>query len=268
MLLVTTVHGWVKHTLKTPLYYAIDKLCLRRYDEVICVSQDLYDDCRKLGVPAERCWHVPNAIDTDEFRRREPSESAKAKLGLPAGRLLIGAVGRLSNEKAFDSLIRAVGQLVGQGCDLELRIAGEGDQQQNLEQLIGDLGLQERVKLVGFCKDTIGFYHAMDVFALTSIREGLPNVLLEAMALEVPILATNIAGIPKLVQHEATGLLIEPGSVHAIVAGLKRLINSSELRRRLATEARRSIETSFSFQKRMDRIVEIYQTALARKGWQ
>lgn len=264
MKLITTVHGWVKHTWKTPLYYAIDRFALRRYDEVICVSQDLYDECLGLGVPPEHCWHVPNAIDTEEFRRHCSVESGKAKLGLPPDRILVGAVGRLSAEKGFDLLIQAVARLLRHGHNLELWIAGEGDAEDDLATLIHELGVADRVRLLGFRSDCLELYQAMDCFALSSHREGLPNVLLEAMAVEVPILCTNVAGIPRLIRSEENGILIEPGSVEALEEGLLRLATDVDLRRRLGAAARQTIESQYSFRTRMDRIKTIYDKSTGK----
>jgi glycosyltransferase involved in cell wall biosynthesis len=264
MRLITTVHGWVKHTWKTPLYYAIDRRCLPRYDQVICVSQDLYDDCLARGVPAHKCWHVPNAIDTKEFSRHRTAEQSKQELGVPAGRLVIGAVGRLSAEKGFDNLIKAVAQLLAENFDIELWIAGEGDAQDSLRQLAVDLNIEDRVKLLGFRADTLELYHSMDLFALSSLREGLPNVLLEAMALEVPILTTRVAGVPKLVTDGDNGHIVEPGSVVELVTGLRSLLSDKERRNRLGAAGRRTIESKYSFANRMAKIKEIYDLTLGR----
>lgn len=260
--LVTTVHGWVKHTWKTPVYYGIDRFCLKRFDQVICVSQDLYDACLARGVAEHKLWHVPNAIDTEEFQRRAPSEAAKKRLGVLPSRILIGAVGRLSEEKGFDLLLRAMRKLVSEGLDVELHIAGDGGQQQKLKSLIQELYLTDRVKLLGFCSNPYAFYEAMDVFALSSLREGLPNVLLEAMAMEVPVLSTRVAGIPKLIQDGRNGLLVEPGSVDALAASLSTLVRNAQLRQRLGAAGRKTIADSFSFAQRMEKIREIYDATL------
>jgi glycosyltransferase involved in cell wall biosynthesis len=216
------------------------------------------------GVPAHKCWHVPNAIDTKEFSRHRTAEQSKQELGVPAGRLVIGAVGRLSAEKGFDNLIKAVAQLLAENFDIELWIAGEGDAQDSLRQLAVDLNIEDRVKLLGFRADTLELYHSMDLFALNSLREGLPNVLLEAMALEVPILTTRVAGVPKLVTDGDNGHIVEPGSVVELVTGLRSLLSDKERRNRLGAAGRRTIESKYSFANRMAKIKEIYDLTLGR----
>ena len=263
MKLVTTVHGWGVKTWKSPLYHWIDRVSLKWYDHVVCVSEDLHRRCLGLGIPSERCTHVPNAIDTEEFSRRETPTDAKRKLGLPPERLLIGCVARLSAEKRLDLLIQAVGELARRGHDVGLAIAGEGPERAPLEALIRAEGLSDRVTLLGFCADTIALYQAMDICALASVREGLPNLLLEGMAMSVAVVATRIAGIPKLIDDGVHGLLIEPGSLPPLVAALQLLVTDGVLRDRLAKAGRTRIEAEYSFRKRMDRIKAIYDGVLA-----
>jgi glycosyltransferase involved in cell wall biosynthesis len=264
MRLVTTLHGWVHHTGRTPLYYAVDRWCLPRYEKVLCVSSDLYDDALACGVPADRCVLLDNGIDADQYRRRKTHEEARAGFGVPPGRLVVGAVGRLSAEKGFDLLVRAVDRLLKGGLDLELWLAGAGDLRDKLQALADSLGLGDRVRLLGYRTDTVELYQAMDVFALSSLREGLPNVLLEAMALGVPVVATRIAGIPRLVHDGENGLLVEPGSEEALAGALGSLLRSQELRRRLADEARRTVESRFSFAARMAKVRRLYDRLLGR----
>ena len=224
---------------RTPLYYWIDRVCLPRYELVICVSPDLQDRCLASGVPKSRCVLIENGVDTKEYSRPSDVRAAKKKLGLNPERFLIGAVGRLSAEKGFDILIRAVDQLLRRGVDLELAIVGEGDEKSNLQNLIAELGHSEHIHLLGYWSDMPAAYGAMDVFALSSLREGLPNVLLEAMAMEVPVVATRIAGVPRLIQSEQNGLLVQPGSIQELTEGLVRLLDDAHLRVRLARLAGR-----------------------------
>ncbi len=120
------------------------------------------------------------------------------------------------------------------------------------------------MKFLGFRSDTLELYHSMDVFALSSLREGLPNVLLEAMALEVPIVTTRVAGIPKLVTHDDNGLIVEPGSVSQLVEGLRRLLSSPDQRVQLGKRGRDTIEANYSFTHRMAKIAKIYDLEMTR----
>ena len=266
MVMVTTVHGWVQHTWKTPLYYGIDKICLRRYDHVICVSQDIYEDVRRLGISEANCTYIPNGIDTDEYQRRESRESVKARLGGDPDRLVFGAVGRLSDEKGFHLLIESFDRMQRKtGANAELWIAGEGAEKDRLESLVKDLGVYDRVKLLGFRKDTLDLYHAMDAFVLSSIREGLPNVVLEAMALGVPVFSTTVAGVPNVIRDGENGLLTECGSADALDGGLEMLMTDKALRDRIGSAGRESVVESHSFALRMRRVRNVYDALLERQ---
>jgi glycosyltransferase involved in cell wall biosynthesis len=207
---------------------------------------------------------VENGVDTDEYRRKVESRQARRKLGLAPERFLIGAVGRLSAEKGFDILIHTVDQLLHRGEDLELVIVGEGAEKPRLQGLITSLGRSDRIHLLGYRSDMVSLYEAMDVYALSSLREGLPNVLLEAMAVEVPVVATRIAGVPRLIRAEENGLLVAPGSTEDLIQALTRLVRDEELRRRFRQAGRKTVETGYSFAGRMRKIQTLYDNLLAR----
>ncbi len=264
MRLVTTLHGWVKQTSRTPLYYRIDRLCLRHYERVFCVSEDLFDAARRSGVPPHKCVLLENGIDTGEYTRRLGVAGAKAALGLPECEFLLGAVGRLSPEKGFDLLLRSVKTLREAGHPVRLVIVGEGDDRPRLEALTSELGLGEFVRFPGWLSDVRSHFEAMDLFVLSSLREGLPNVVLEAMALEVPLVATRIAGIPKLIRHGVNGWLVEPGDGSGLTAGIFRLLNDSDLRSQCAAAGRATIEARYGFDVRMRRLANAYDDLLAR----
>lgn len=262
MRLVTTVHGWVEHTWKTPLYYWIDRRCLPRYERVICVSPDLYEACLACGVDRGRAVLIENAIDLDQFTRRHTPREAKELLSLAPDRPLVGAVGRLSAEKGFDRLIEAADRLMSEGLDFSLVIIGDGNERAALEAQIARLGRTDRIRLAGYAADVSRWFEAMDVFVLSSLREGLPNVVLEAMALETPLVATRIAGVPRLVSDGENGLLVEPDDVPALAAAMRRMLVDLTLASTLAAAARRTIERSYSFSVRMDKVCRVYDEML------
>jgi glycosyltransferase involved in cell wall biosynthesis len=154
--------------------------------------------------------------------------------------------------------MEAVDRLVGEGLELELWIAGEGAEREALERRRAALRRPERVRLLGFREDTVALFEAFDVFCLSSLREGLPNVVLEAMAMEVPVLATRSGGMQGFARDGEDALLCDPGSADELAVGLRRLAGDAALRRRLAQAARQRIAREHAFAQRMRKVVAVY----------
>jgi glycosyltransferase involved in cell wall biosynthesis len=266
MRLITTCHGWVERTWRTRAYYLADWLTLRQYERVVAVSSDIYAACRRLGVSAERLRLIENAIDTDEYVRGQSHAEAKRALAWPSQRAMVGAVGRLSHEKGFDILLDAVALLLNKGRDVGLAVAGDGPAREALQQRAAARGLADRVRWLGFQQDLVPLYEAMDVYALSSRREGLPNVLLEAMSLETPVVATRVAGVPRLIDDGANGLLTPIGDARALADAIARLLDDGPLRQRLAAAGRQTIVERYSFSARMAKIANLYDDLLATKA--
>jgi glycosyltransferase involved in cell wall biosynthesis len=262
MRLVTTVHGWIRNTARERLYCKVDKWCLPRYDVVLCVSEDLRDRCLAAGVPGVRCRLVENAVDTDEFARRADAAAARRRWGIAPGRSVIGAVGRLSPEKGYDLLIRSADQLRRAGHDVELLIAGTGPEESRLQALADELDLAGRVRLIGHVADPRSLYEALDLFALSSHTEGLPNVVLEAMAMGVAVVATRVAGVPRLIRDGECGVLVQPGCVEGLSAAIAGLLADPARRGRLAAAGRREVVDRYGFAARMEKVRDVYDGLL------
>ena len=262
--LVTTVHGWGVLSGRMPLYNWFDRLGLRFYRATICVSDDLRETCLRAGVPPERCRVVYNAIDTQEFHRTCCPAEAKQRLGAPSEGLLIGAVGRLSREKRFDLLIDAMCRLRQNGHAVSLWIAGDGNERQALETQIAELDCQAFVRLLGHVTDPREFYEALDLYVLSSDREGLPNVVLEAMAMGVPVVATRVAGVPMLLEDGACGMIVEPSNVEAMVNAIQQLAVDPQRRLDLVRGAYERVASQFLFSQRMLKVAAIYKEVLKR----
>jgi glycosyltransferase involved in cell wall biosynthesis len=260
--ILTTLHGYGIAAGRLSAYYQLDRWTLRRMDHVIAVSEDLYQKLIDLRIPAARRSLVYNGIDAEQFKRRASVAQAKARLGIPGERQAIGAVGRLTTVKGFDRLIRAADQLMRQGLDLELLVVGEGEERPHLQELIDRLGRADRIRLLGHRTDVPEILEALDVFALSSLDEGLPNVVLEALALEVPVAATRVGAVPRVIDDNVNGLLVAPDDVEELTRTLARLLADADLRRRLCEGGRKTAETKFSFAARMDKIRAIYDDML------
>ena len=265
MKLVTTLHGFGVLTGRMPLYNRIDKACLKFYEAIFCVSNDLHSACLADRLPPDRCHLVPNGIDTEDYRRQHSTAEAKRALGWNPNEMILGAVGRLSDEKAFDLLIRATVELRKSGKPVALVIAGEGDERAKLEALIAELNCGAYVRLLGYMADAKPLYEAFDFYVLSSLREGLPNVVLEAMAMETPVVATRVGGVATLIEQGISGILVEPNSVAELIAGITRVWDQPNLAGAIRQAARERIETHFSFAQRMAKITQVYDQLLSRK---
>jgi glycosyltransferase involved in cell wall biosynthesis len=261
---MTTLHGYVTRGGRLDYYYFADRLSLPLMDHVVSVSGDLDQHACATRVPRRRRSMIENAIDTEEYVRRQEIADAKRRLGIPQERFTVGAVGRLSSEKGFDVLIRSVHASLHQGADLELLIAGTGDEEAHLRSLVAELGLADRVRLLGHVADPRPLYEALDLFALSSYREGLPNVLLEAMAMEVPVVATRVNGVPRLVRDGENGVLVEPGSVAGMAQVIRSFVENPAFCARLAAAGRRTVIEKYSFAARMAKVRNIYDGLLGR----
>ncbi len=268
MRLTTTVHGWVDKTGRMPLYTRVDKAALRGYRRILCVSPDLVEECIAAGLRRDRLELLENAIDVQANRPADAAEraAARASLDLPEGRFVVLGVGRLNPEKAFDRLIDAVAALRSSGTDAELLIAGDGAERAALQARIDRRPEPDRFRLLGYRTDVNRLLAAADAFCLSSLREGLPNVVLEAMARGVPVAATAIAGVPRLIADGSDGLLVPPADAPALTAALTRLAADPALRRRLGDAGRSTVEARYSFAARMDRVAAVYDELLSGEG--
>ena len=263
MKLVSTVHGWGVRSNRTPFYHAVDRFSLKSYDRVICVSNQLLTECLAAGVPVGNCCEIDNAIDLTSYQSLPAKRAARVQLGINPEKPVVVAVGRLSREKAFDNLIQAFVDLLETGIDATLLIAGDGPERNALQQLIQNTGCEKSIQLAGHISDPRSVYAAADVFALSSVSEGLPNCLLEAMACGVPVVATTVGAVPTVISDEFNALLVQSGISEPLTLALNRLLSNNDLCEQLALAGQRTIEQRFSFARRMQKIAAVYDSVLS-----
>jgi glycosyltransferase involved in cell wall biosynthesis len=168
-------------------------------------------------------------------------------LGFARESFTLGAAGRLSREKGFAFLLEALAGLVTEGHDLRLVILGEGGLRQALEQQVKALGLGERVLLPGYVADAGRYLPSFDLFVLPSLTEGLPMVLLEAMSVGLPTVASRVGGIPVVLDQGRAGLLVEPRDVDSLKAGIRAIIKDpcgADQRSSVASDRVRTVYSS------------------------
>jgi starch synthase (maltosyl-transferring) len=211
------------------------------------VEDEEHPDPRKLAV-------IPNGI-------RLPAERvAPARpLGVRETSRIVGTIGRLNWKKAYGDLMRAAQQVRAARQDVEFVIVGDGPLRAQVEQQARDLGVRDHVHFLGELHDVRALLAGFDVFVLSSIIEGMPNVLLEALAAERPAVVTSAGGMPEIVTHEKTGLLVPPADSAALGAGILRLLANAEEAARFGRAGRRVVEERFSNAAMVGSFAQLYE---------
>jgi colanic acid/amylovoran biosynthesis glycosyltransferase len=181
-------------------------------------------------------------------------------------RIRFVSVGRLSPEKGQIGLVDAFSCVLRRGVDAELFLVGDGPERSRIEQRVRDSSLGDRFQLLGRAPEaqTLAAIASADILVLSSFMEGLPVVLLEAMALGIPVIAPALAGIPELIRHAETGMLFTVGDWTDLAASMKRLAEGETLRTRLAANARERVRIEFDVERAIEPLVERYRSLCPR----
>jgi glycosyltransferase involved in cell wall biosynthesis len=222
---------------------------------VLTVSLPFRDELTARGVARERIEVVHNAIRPD-WGTVAPAERATWRI--PEGRPIVLIVGRLSKEKDHLMLLDAVGRLPA-GRKPHVLIVGEGPERPAIEEAIRDRGMEGWVTLTGQQPSAESFYGISAAAVLCSLSEGSPNALLEAMAAGVPVVATRVGGVPEIVVHEESALLIEPGDTEGLTRSLDRVLMDRTLAEKLIQAARNRVREHHTPQARVARLASIYR---------
>jgi glycosyltransferase involved in cell wall biosynthesis len=263
---LSTVHGWTGHTPReVRLYYPLDKWVLSAFPKLIAVSTDIRDELVRCGADVTRISTVLNGIDPDAFRRdRSRADGIRGRLGLDRRSDVIGTVGRLEPQKRFDVLIDAFAALHAEQSNLKLLIAGDGSLAEPLKAQVARLGLTDCVTLLGHRTDVAELHHAFDLFVQSSDYEGTPNAVLEAMALETPIVATSAGGSAEIVRDRIDGLIVRPGDVPGLTAAIREALAHRDATAARVRSARARVENELSFETRMRTVEGIYVDLMQR----
>jgi len=253
-------HGYTTTDLKMRVYNRIDRFSLPYADRVITVCDSFARDLTRAGVALERISVRHNTVRTDWMTERQDTDELKASVGIKEGERVILAVGRFSREKAIADLISALGHLRDANHELvfKLVLVGDGPERETIENLARTLGLSDRIVFIGQVADVRPYYAIADVFALPSHSEGSPNALLEAMAAGVPIVATSVGGVPEIITHCETGLLVAPRDKQEMAEAINRILMEEDFGKRLAAKALALVRERFSPEAYRRSLVEIY----------
>ena len=217
----------------------------------------------ELGVDPQRVHVIPNGVDLECFD--SAGRESRSGLALPEGAVVFGVVGRLEPEKDHGTLLHAFRDLVDRGRSVHLLLVGDGRLRGELELLARSLDLERSVTFLGTRSDIPELLRALDVFVLSSVHEGVPLSVVEAMAAGKPVIATDVGGLRLLVKPDDSGLLVSPGDRAALATAMSTLAANAELRARMGERGRQIARGSFGVSTMVDRYQDVYRSVIGER---
>ncbi|MBN1785137.1 MAG: glycosyltransferase family 4 protein [Candidatus Bathyarchaeota archaeon] len=239
----------------------IGKSILKNADKITTVSKETMKYVLRLGADKIKTQVIYNGVDIDTFRPENKQES-RTKLGLPKDRKIVLSVRRLVYKNGLGTLIESVPKITQQHPNVLFILAGKGPSRKLIQDRIKELGISQNITLAGFVPDELlpVYYNAADIFMLPSASgEGLPLVLLEAMACGLPVIATAVGGTPEILKHKKNGILVPPINPEAMAKATTKLLSETKLGKKISKEARRNIKDKYTWEENVRQLQAIYK---------
>jgi glycosyltransferase involved in cell wall biosynthesis len=261
---VYTLHGIAP--VEPTLMRMYNRVAASRTDVLVAVSDSLRGYLLdRVHVPPHKVRVIHNGVSTTLYRKQPRSPGLRRSLGIPADAVVVGNVARLHPVKNHDLLVAAFERVLKQIPDAHLLLVGDGQLRHHIESAIGAMHLGGRVCITGLVPSTQPYLNEMDVFALSSHIEGTSISLLEAMACEVPVVATAVGGNPRLLRDGDLGLLTPAGDADAFAAAITTVVHDPDAAALRAAAARQAVEEHYS-EARMAADYEALYAAVAGDG--
>ena len=261
---IAYARGWTSENWRVKFYDQLDRFVLHRTEWVVCVSQAQAGQLTTRKKRTRAPMVIPNTalLLAENVTLPVDRLPMRRALGLPEDAFLVCAAGRFSVEKGHVYLLRAIPSLIRRIPKLQVFLLGEGVERKPLEHEVAQLGLQNCVRFAGFVNDVRPWIQACDVLVNPSLSEGVPNVVLEAMALGTPTVATRVGGVPDLINHLTSGLLVAPADSHALADAILHVFANPSESLRLAENAYKRL-ADYSPEKQTQQLITLYLKALS-----
>ena len=262
--IIFTVHGWAykedRNFISRKIIKFLSWLTIIFSHKTIAVSLDDYRTAPKLFVK-KKTRMIHNGISEIKFKEKSAARNELKKyagMSIPKGALIIGTISELHKNRGLPFMIRAVHSLIKKGYNITFFIISDGEEKIRLERFIERLGLQDKVFLTGHIDKASEFLQGFDIFTLTSVKEGLPYVLLEAGLAGLPIVATKIGGIPEIVENMKSGILVHPKNALEAERALSFLIDFKKKKEEFGNNLKEKVERDFTLEQMVADTVNLY----------
>lgn len=261
---ITTVHGWIANTTKRRVYRALDKMLLRFFDAIVAVSNRTKELIEKAWIAESRITVINNALKIEQYIPDKSDQSYRTELGVDGKTLLIANIGRLSPEKGHLEFLQAGKELLPKHPRIKFILIGVGPEQALLESFVSDNGMAKNVVFAGFRNDMKRIYNSLDLVVQSSYTEGMPNVVLESLLMNVPVIASDVGGTAEIIEHGKTGVLILPGQPAELAREIASFVANPVRHKTMARLGREVVIDRFNHQKRVEEFAALYSQLMAR----
>jgi glycosyltransferase involved in cell wall biosynthesis len=258
------VGGFNVNFFRKTIYKMADRYSARYVTQYIAVSRALKDRLvKEHGIPAARISVIYEGVELDQYSpNMNASDTVRRSLAITDDYPIIGTIGRLVYQKGFSYFLDAAKRVYSEEKRVRFVIVGHGPEEADLRRLAESLGISEVCTFAGLRFDVAQLLSAFDVFVLSSVLEGLPRTVIEAMAMGCPIVATDIDGVREELKHNETGLLVPPADPIALAKAILMLLDDREKAEHLGRKARKGVEEEFSVEKTVRETEKVYLSLL------
>jgi glycosyltransferase involved in cell wall biosynthesis len=260
--IVATNHNWLTSNWKLRVYCYLDSVLIRYCDRIVAVSEGIRNEMMKYRVPRRKIRVIDNGIDGSRFSGMASPATVRAELGLDGDCRIVGTVGSLTHEKGQVYLLQAAREIIREHARTRFLFVGDGPLRPFLERESDRLGIRDHVVFAGHRKDVPAILSAIDIFALPSVKEGLPMVLLEAMASRKPVIASRVGAIPKVIDGQ-NGVLVDPGDVAGLRLAITTLLVDDGRSRSIAAAGYEKVRAEYSAESMSRKYHDLYQEVIA-----
>lgn len=262
---IAFVHGWTAENLKIEFYAKLDRFILRFADKIVVVSNAIKNRLNLNWIDEKKIKTIYNAIEPSEYDDLSLSNDIRNIYGISEKEKIIGVVGRFSPEKGQLYFLDAFKLIKDRFANVKAMLVGDGQDKEKILQKIKEYKLEKDVILTGYQEKITQFYKAFDVVVMPSLSEGMPNVALEAMLFEKPVIATNVGGIPEVVIDKVTGSIVPSQAPELLANQIIRIIDDPNLALEYGNAGRERVLAEFIPRKRVERIIELYTDLISNK---
>lgn len=262
--IVTTAHGWIQNSPMKKRIVKLDKFLLRFFDKIIAVSEAIKKLLLDAGVPEHKITVIPNALRTEKYANNKQNQGFRKEVGVDEEKILVANIGRLSPEKGQLEFLLAAVDFIPKFPNIHIIFVGIGPEEEKLKKFVADNNLSANVMFAGYRTDMVNIYNDIDLVVQSSYTEGMPNVVLEALLCQTPVIATDVGGTNEIIEHGYNGILIPDNKPSTLTQAIADFMENTTRHNEMARTGRKTIIDKFDHNTRVRKLESTYDELIKR----